>query len=81
MYQKISRDSKVRYLQPQFSPGFFFAPQKAFKRTKTGAALLSGQRQKKFQEKTGAVNTGPNYIGLGTIHRKGHEDDEAENAT
>ena len=22
-----------------------------------------------------------NYIGLGTIHRKGHEDDEAENAT
>ena len=21
-----------------------------------------------------------NYIGLGTIHRKGHEDDEAENA-
>ena len=36
---------------------------------------------KKIKKSTKKISRDSNYIGLGTIHRKGHEDDEAENAT
>ena len=35
---------------------------------------------KKIKKKYKKISRDSNYIGLGTIHRKDHEDDEAENA-
>ena len=45
--------------------------------------LLSRNKKTKKQKtknKKQKISRDSNYIGLGTIHRKGHEDDEAENA-